>query len=192
MLLQCLFMDEPETNDPEPAGYDLSLRGEGVELTKKITRSVALQVINVALGGGEVPAPGRRAAAGRRTSPPPGDGAPSDRLTIGEYLETVNASSNPEKIVAFAVFLRDDRGEDTFTREDIKAAFRSAHESPPANFGRDFRAALSTRWIASDDEPSGRYFVTSTGTKAVESKFTVERKRKPRRKATPAADGDDA
>lgn len=184
-------MDQ-ETQAADTSSYTLSLKGEGITLERMVPKDIALEIINVALGG---------VAGPRRSSESGTDGAGNrggegagvaEPVTPGEFIESVNASSNPQKIVAFGVYLRDNRGEGSFTREDIKGMFRSAHESPPANFGRDFRNALSANWIAGENGPSDRYFVTGTGAKAVSSHFAEGgARRRRRRTARASSEGDD-
>lgn len=179
---------EPEA--AEKPSITLSLKGEGLTVNTKLTKAVALAVINVAYGGApNAPALPRTDTAGQ--SAPGGGTGTDEQVTAGEYIESVNAGSNPEKITAFGVFLRDTRGQENFTREDIRGAFRAAHEPAPANFGRDFRTALSNRWVASDGENSDNYFVTSSGKKVVADHFTAPRTRRTRRKATRASSGGD-
>jgi hypothetical protein len=183
--------DEPEA--AEKPSYTLSLKGEGITIDQKITLDVALAVINVALGGGAVTPPKRAASsldAGTDTTV--GGGIVADsRLTAGEYIESVNAGTNPEKITAFGMFLQDTRGQENFTREDIRSMFRSAHEPAPANFGRDFRSALTYHWIAPEGDSSDRYFVTNSGKKAVADHFSTPRSRAGRRRATRTQTGGD-
>lgn len=190
----------PETQTSETLSYTLSLAGEGITLERKVTKDVALKLINVALGDATGPRgagrtgaeEGGQTAHSQATEGEGGTrGVSEERVTAGEFIETVNAHTNPEKIVAFGVFIRDNRGQDNFTREDIKGMFRSAHETPPANFGRDFRAALSENWIASEHGSSDPYFVTKKGTKAMQNQFAEGRTRKPRRKASQKSSGSD-
>jgi hypothetical protein len=188
---------EAETSETpqaeETPEYKLSLKGEGVSVERDVTKEVALAVINVALGGR--PAVGAAAThtcvtARRRTGSPAELGAgEAERVTPGEYIEHRNARTNPEKITAFGVYLRETRDQETFTREDIKGMFRAAHETAPANFGRDFRAALTSRWIASEEGSTDRYWVTGTGQRAVAEQFATPRR--PRRRAARATSGGD-
>ena len=73
-------------------------------------------------------------------------------------LDISGAKTNAEKIVALGAYILQDGG-DTFKAEDVKAQFRRARESAPANFGRDLGAAIQANWIAED--PTGEYYVTN-------------------------------
>lgn len=168
--------------------YKLSLDGDGITLNREITREIALAVINVALGGTAAAPPALATPAAQ----PSGQDAAAHAGTAvsdtpGEYVEAVGARTNVDKIIAFGAYLRDDRGQQQFTREDIKGMFRAAHETPPANYPRDFRAALASRGIA--EESTDRYFVTRTGRTMIEQGFAAPRaSRRGRRQGAASAD----
>lgn len=98
-----------------------------------------------ALGGGHSPA-----SSGRRT----GKAAESAR----DALDLSGAKTNPEKIVALGEYVLQDGGE-TFKVEDVKAQFRRARETAPANFSRDLAAAVDAGWIAQDG--GEEYYITN-------------------------------
>jgi hypothetical protein len=75
-----------------------------------------------------------------------------------EALDLSGAKTNPEKIVALAEYVLQDGGE-TFKVEDVKAQFRRARETAPANFSRDLSAAVQAGWIAQGD--GEEYYVTN-------------------------------
>jgi hypothetical protein len=75
-----------------------------------------------------------------------------------EALDLSGAKTNPEKIVALGEYVLQDGGE-TFKVEDVKAQFRRARESAPANFSRDLGTALKEGWIAEGD--GGELYVTN-------------------------------
>lgn len=172
-----------DMTDNDPSSYKLSLKGEGIALERDVPKDIALSVINIVLGS---PTKRGTSSTGEAGQPPPEQSEAKARVTPGEFIEEQNAGTNPEKIAAFGLYLKDMRGQENFTREDIKAMFREAHETAPANFGRDFRAALTSNWIAVESDSSDRYFVTTTGRKAVNDQFAAARPRKPRRKSARA------
>lgn len=181
-------MDDNNQTVKTPS-YKLRLEGEGITLNRELTEEVALAVINVALGGAPTAAPSPRTGGAGGAAATPARASSGE--TPGEFIESLSATTNGEKIVAFGAFLHDDRGQADFTREDIKAMFRAAHESPPANFPRDFRAALASNEIA-EEGSTERYFVTKTGRKALENKFAAPRTtRRTRRRGGRNASGDD-
>jgi hypothetical protein len=75
-----------------------------------------------------------------------------------EALDLSGAKTNPEKIVALAQYVLQDGGE-TFKVEDVKAQFRRARETAPANFSRDLAAAVKEGWIAQGE--GDEYYVTN-------------------------------
>ena len=75
-----------------------------------------------------------------------------------EALDLSGAKTNPEKIVALGQYVLQDGGE-TFKVEDVKAQFRRARETAPANFSRDLAAAVKEGWIAQGDGDD--YYVTN-------------------------------
>jgi hypothetical protein len=68
-----------------------------------------------------------------------------------EALEVSGAQKNPEKIVALAAYVLRDGGE-TFKLDDVKAQFRRARETPPANFSRDLGIAIASGWVIEDSD----------------------------------------
>jgi hypothetical protein len=183
------YMEDINTSE-EPL-YKLLLEGEGITLSREIPRDAALAVINVVLGGAVLPA---ALAQGARSAAPSSAGATTagegtTDETPGEYIETVGARTNVDKIVAFGAYLHDARAQQHFSRDDIKAMFRAAHETPPANYPRDFRAALTSRGIA--EESPDRYFVTRTGRSMIEQGFSAPRaSRRGRRQAVSSTDAE--
>ena len=75
-----------------------------------------------------------------------------------EALDLSGAKTNPEKIVALGQYVLQDGGE-TFKVEDVKAQFRRARETAPANFSRDLAVAVKEGWIAQGDGDD--YYVTN-------------------------------
>jgi hypothetical protein len=148
--------------------FRVTLHGPGVQVDKQIDQAAALAILRVALGDMNVSAstvePPKGAEAAEKQRP---------RLSLREYLDSVDARSNPEKITAFGSYLRGHAGQEDFTREDIKASFRSAGETLPANLPRDFGSAAQNGWIAEDPAKGGRFYVTRKGEEAVKRRADV-------------------
>jgi hypothetical protein len=88
-----------------------------------------------------------------------------------EALDASGAKTNPEKIVALALYVaQEDGAKDTFTVEDIKPLFRRARESTPRNFTRDLDVAIRAGWIA-EAEGKGEYYVTDKAIGVLDSTF---------------------
>jgi hypothetical protein len=158
-----MWMEKPLEDRPS-GPYRLTLEGDGLKLERSLDRDEAHRVLAMVLGM-QTASPLPAAAAG---SGPP-------LLSAREALDASQASSNPEKILAFAVHLERDEGKPHFTRLDIKRCFSSAREPPPHNLNRDFVTAVSYGWI--HEEANGRAYATTTGRSAIDSRFaTVARK----------------
>jgi len=87
-----------------------------------------------------------------------------------DALETSGAKTNPEKIVAFALYVEQQGDKDTFTVEDIKPLFRQARESTPQNLSRDLDAAIRLNWIAPATE-KGEFYVKDVVANVLDSGF---------------------
>src|SRR5262245_9402684 len=130
---------------PSSDPFRVTLHGPGVQVDKQVEQAAALAILRVALGDMNVNGATTESPKGAETLE-----KQRPRLSLREYLDSVDASSNPEKITAFGSYLRDHMGQEDFTRDDIKASFRSAGESLPANIPRDFGSAAQNGWIAED------------------------------------------
>lgn len=145
--------------------YEVTVKGEGVDMAKEVEEEKALAVLSILMG---VRAPAL-ASAGNRPAPgghAGGAGSPPD-LTIGEFVAESVVSTNPERIAAIAMYLRDYRGEPTVEQKDIPALFQQAGESPPKNPSRDMTKAVGKRLMAEDANKPGHFRVTRTGEKLV-------------------------
>jgi hypothetical protein len=167
--------------------FEISVKGEGIEVVRSVDRLTALEVIRVVLGSGSglaasIPASPRRAArlqspGGSRPSSGGVSGTPAGgplidaRTTVGEYITSCDAQGFPAKITAIGNYLEFRNQVDYFSKDDIKAQFRPAGESLPSNFPRDFNDAISKRWIAVSPHDKDQYFVTNTGKAAIEARF---------------------
>jgi hypothetical protein len=190
--------DDPAT-PPDPAPettYDLTLRGAGVTIERKVPESIALTIIATVMGG----APTGRLVTTRggplNVAQPAVGGV---ALTPGEYLSSVEAKRNPDKILAFGAYLMDHMGRETFTRDEVRAMFQRAAEAVPGNYHRDFTWAVSNRWLGEQPGTPGAYYVTRTGRDAINGKFgsevkaaTKQGKGRRRTRKAAAATGEEA
>lgn len=140
----------------------ISLQGK-VSYQDEITVSQAAQIITFlnAPGGEEVSlgsVHGTGAQGGRDTSPSLGRKSGKAVGSAREALDFSGAKTNPEKIVALGEYVLQDGGE-TFKVEDVKAQFRRARETAPANFSRDLSVAVQAGWIAQAE--GDEYYTTS-------------------------------
>lgn len=170
--------------EEQALSYELSLTGPGMTIKRTVGQDVALGVITLLMEGApaaattrSVPLSPGRAPVGltvSRTASP-------ESHTVGEFLGEVEAKRNPDRIVAFGAYLEDAMGKRPFTRDDIRSQFSRAGEPMPANFGRDFGWAMANKWIAAAHGSKDEFFVTNTGRKALEAKFSDEFIKKTRR-----------
>jgi hypothetical protein len=180
-------MTDESTPKPETT-YDLTLKGAGLTIERKVTEAVALSVIATVMGAdaGRVPQPRNLGVAGARAGV---GGAPA--LTAGEYLSSVEPKRNPDKILAFGAYLTDEMGRETFTRDEVRSMFQSAAEPVPGNFHRDFTWAVANRWLGEQPGTPGAFYVTTTGRTALKNKFAAEiktaTKLRPRRRRKASA-----
>jgi hypothetical protein len=147
--------------------YHLSLTGSGITIDKAIDSRTAGAVAHLVLGGVEVPPPPAATSQGGRplTSP----NSSEQRVSLREFLQMSALDRGIHtKILAVGRYMRDFEGQSDFTRDDVRARFRSAGEPQPANFPRDFQKALRAAWIAEDHQNRGHYYVTHAGDREIE------------------------
>lgn len=93
-------------------------------------------------------------------------------VSTREYLINKDAKTNPQKILAFASYLKNIENITIFSTKEIRSQFENAAEVYPTNFVRDFKNTLKYGWIAPSAQEKGKYYITTTGENAMESKFT--------------------
>jgi hypothetical protein len=91
-------------------------------------------------------------------------------LSPRDALVSAGAKTNPEKIVAFALYVERQGDKDTFTLDDIRPLFRQARETAPGNLSRDLDAAIRSNWIAAASQ-KGEYYVTDVAADVLDSGF---------------------
>jgi hypothetical protein len=196
--------------------FEVSVKGDGISVVRYVDQDTALGVIAAVLGGGSSILVNSPTHVDRRTPQPQAssgaqsthassgahgpqagqsdvqDGMLSDsRTTVGEFILACNAQRYPAKITAIGHFLQVRNGVETFTKDQVKAQFRPAGETLPANFHRDFNDAISKRWVAVSPDDKDQYFVTNTGRAAMEAKFEKPaQKSAPRRRAKPKTESE--
>lgn len=156
------------------SSYNLTLKGEGISVSRDVDQSIARAIMELVLGGG---APVNSAVPTHR-APATQAHAQITRLSLREFLDQAAPNRNPDKIVAIGEYIIQHDQQSDFTKDDVKARFRNAGESPPANFPRDFTWAISNGWIAEDAHNAGRYYVTQKGKAAIAEKFSGEVKKR--------------
>lgn len=109
-------------------------------------------------------------------------------VSLIEIMEEKSPATNPQRIVVFAFFRERVQGQPRFSRHDLERYFGDARLPPPANFDRDFNAAVTQGWIHEDADQS---YLTTKGLEAVEAGFGGKRSsrkgKKPSSKKKPVS-----
>ena len=151
------------------AEYKLKLSGPGITIDQAVTQALAQKIVLAVFGADALTAastPVTPAAVLR----PPASGGGHD-LSIAEFVSEAKAGTAPEKIAAFASFMKQHEKKETFTKAELEQAFEAAADTIPGNLHRDVKAAVRLGWIAPTSGQKGSYYVTGTGTRLVGSKF---------------------
>jgi hypothetical protein len=151
-------------SEEAPKMFALRLSGDGINIEQQIEQRMALQIVQVVMGGGASAAMPSGAHTNART-------ADRASLSLREYLDEIGAKKKPDQITTIAQFVCEIEGQGDFSREDIRSRFSTAREPPPANFGRDFAVAERNGWVAEVHGKKGRYYVTAKGAQAIKNNF---------------------
>lgn len=183
------------------AAATVSVEGAGVSITRQVDDATMSAVIALLFGNPVATRPATIAGTGSavtgssRTPRPQSATQWDDDLTLGEFIEEVEAKTFPQKICAAGYYLITMQGAESFSRDGVKAALAGAHEDMPANFSRDWGVAASSHLVAAKQDDANQFYVPRTGRLAVESKFSGVPKRRatrraPKKAAGSAANGD--
>lgn len=179
-----------------PPSATVTVKGPGVDIVRPVDEATMASVIALLFGTAPSPPPppspgGTGGGGGGAPSGGNGAGSWDPELTLGEFLAETGASTFPQKICAAGYYLMKIKGGESFDRDGIRTALAEAHEDLPGNFSRDFATAASANLIAQKSGENGKYFVPTTGRKAVESNFKDVPKRRaksPRKAASSKSD----
>ena len=154
--------------------YALSLKGDGMAVEREIDEATALEVVALLMsGGGTIPVSESR---GIKHQIP--RARSRGKQGLREYMDSVEAKRNPDKILAIANYATGETEKNTVTRADVRARFKDAAEPVPGNYGRDFRWVVKNGWLAADDSDKNEFHVTDTGHEALNQKFSPEIKKR--------------
>lgn len=148
-----------------PKMFSLRLVGDGISIEQQIEQRMALQIVQVVMGG----APAVQQSAGTKSDPRAPEGV---SLSLREHLDKIGASKKPDQITTIAQYVCEVEGQADFSRDDIRSRFITAREPLPGNFGRDFAVAERNGWIAEMHGKKNRYYVTAKGTQAINNNFS--------------------
>ncbi|MEV5845374.1 hypothetical protein AB0M32_25725 [Streptomyces sp. NPDC051985] len=87
-----------------------------------------------------------------------------------QALELSGARTNPEKMTAFASYLLQEEGHETFTQSDARRLFQRARERIPTHFTRDFDRAVQVGWIH-EGEVKGEFYLSQAAQNVIDNGF---------------------
>jgi len=169
-------------DEPHEDSFKITIEGGGLSMNRTIDAERARVLINILMGGAAsepVVTKGMGGLHQPQQQQPPRSGVP---ISLREFLNEAQATNWPAKITAIGTYMHDNEDRPSFTRDEVRTRFRQAGEAQPGNFHRDFAVTIQNGWISEDPKNPGSHYVTNSGRKAVESKFSGEVKRA----ATPA------
>lgn len=149
------------------AVFKVTIEGDGLAIVREIDANALRRVLHVVLGGNDALDATLNGRAGPQTEPS------VPQTSLREFLTASGAKRHPDKMVAIGHYMELHEGRSGFSKDDIKARFRSAGEAPPGNFPRDFAIALKSGWIAEDAKNPGQLYVTRSGQSAIEDHFNA-------------------
>jgi hypothetical protein len=148
--------------------FTVTLTGAGIDIKREVSANKLALVMSVIMGSDRPEGESSRPAD-------VGESAGSVKVSLREFLDDAKATTKPDQIVTIGHYIAVHEGNDTFSRDDIKARFQSARERLPSNFPRDFNVAISKAMVAEDHLKAGRYYVTKTGVQAIERRFGAQK-----------------
>jgi len=165
----------------------LTIEGQGLSFEREVSAAVVLQIMRLALTGEGV-VEERPMSPGQFRSG--SDGRPDGRKeALAEFYNRIGPKKYPEKLITIAAYLKDVMGRPSFASDDLRGQFRAVNEPPPANMPRDFNKAVGEGWIAPEPDQAGLFYITRSGSEAVEAGFSADGTRKvgkPRRRRSTA------
>ncbi len=177
--------------------YKVSLEGEGLTLTRNVSKEVGEQILLLVVTGNvgtaKVSVPVAPAAPAAPTAENVVASAPIKTAVVegdglAEFLASHSAKRNPDKIAALAYWLKTERGRASFTKDDLPKLFEAAGERPPANLSRDFTLTKEAGWIHPLVNDPDSYQLTNKGRTAVTSNFSTGLSFRNRRKGRKGKD----
>ena len=160
--------------------YSVKIEGNGLSLDREVPKEIGDKIVVLVLTGGQQSfQPTNQHQNNQQnlvqpTAPLLASDSPingNQELSLREFLDSCQAKRNPDKITAIGYYNKTYLKADVFTRDDIIAGFESAAELVPKNPSRDIKWTLKSGWIAIKQGTKDKYYVTNTGTQAVEGKF---------------------
>lgn len=151
----------------------ITIEGEGLSLTKNTTLQKAGQIISF-LGYDQDNQIFSKESSSNGVGPAL---LPTNRLQPKEIIINSNAKTYAQKIVALAVYFKQQMEQSVFTPQELKVLFKKMGDEPK-NFTRDLKTALESQYIHCVDQISEQYELTNKGEDALRDGFigSVSRK----------------
>src|SRR5690625_265587 len=158
-----------ERKPPSGAVFNVHISGEGIQVTREIGQDRLLRVLAAVLGDAEITPrfqarPDEHTVGGPRTVHVQNDAATmADAPSIGEFLDELNISKNPERIAGIILYLKEHHSVQSVNRGELPQWFKRAGAPVPKNMPRDLNNAVKAKLISEDPDAADNYFVTATG-----------------------------
>ena len=152
--------------DDSDEKYAVSIIGPGLTFERSVSLEQALLAASAA-SGQAMPAP----VIGKGPVTPARDDSGPYGVSLREQLNAVGATQKTQQILVIADWIISETGAKDVSRDDIKERFADASEPLPGNFARDFQKVLKAGWLTANHTDRSRYYVTTTGKKAIQGKF---------------------
>jgi len=158
----------------------IKISGPGIQFEHEISTQQTSAIVSFVLDGSSQLSQTiiHGQSQGANVGPIPPQHSSGSQLSLREFLNEHEPKRIPEFITAIASFLKSHRNLTTFTKENLISAFEEAQETQPAYLTRDITWTVKIGWIAPKTAQKDTYYITSTGEKAVSSKFPAEIRRK--------------
>jgi hypothetical protein len=170
----------------------IQLDGGSFKLDQKIPKELAARIAILVISDGKTD------LAGDGTGPTGhlGDNAPHSARKPGgfgkasslrEYLDQHEAKKISHEIVCIGSYYQIKNNHNFFTRAELDSGFEEASSQAPANLPRDIKATIGLGWISPKSGGKDPFYVTNTGSSAIDANFKTAKGgstgRKPRKRA---------
>lgn len=147
----------------EDDNIKLKLEGQGVSVEKEIDKEQLVKIMSLIFSS--------NTADNIHGKESKKEDKSEKRLTsIGEFINSVDANKNSERIAAITLYHADILDKSSTEKEDISSWFTKAGLSAPKNLPRDIKAAIKEDLIAELHDKKDVYYITNTGRDKLEIK----------------------
>ena len=167
-----------------PNQFTLKMSGNGFSIDKEISEQLAHEIAVFVLSEGKFEPNTFRRQDRQRAAP---SGQPQAKGPHGtspqEFLQQTGAKNSEQKITALGShLLASSSGKRSFSQDELREAFESAKERVPGNLSRDINKSIRSGWIARVTGEKDAYYVTSSGSRAMNEQFPKASKKRKKAK----------